>query len=316
MKTIELTKLKGSDYLLKHVISHMHYWRNGSNWIIQEGGRTNTAIQALLSIGADYLDVNTHEIIASACPGDMVVIPQGIRYEFRARSAESTMMDISNLPNGNFYWDGVKHDTVNMTQVANAIFLGFEMLDDACQPMTIGGQIGLVRLKEADALMKRMEKIARLCGNGFTSPALIKARTYDLLTSLSELTLNQKPRSSAYLRILPALEYIANQKVNTMTVKEMAEICNLSPSGFRKLFTQEMDVSPIRYVQERTLNRATVLLECSDLSISEIAVESGFQDAFYFSRFFRKMTGCAPTQWRKRRLNDDEIRRGDELNRV
>ena len=60
MKSIELASLRSQDYALHHVIAQMHYWREGSNWIIQDGGRSNTALMALLSVGADYMDVNTH----------------------------------------------------------------------------------------------------------------------------------------------------------------------------------------------------------------------------------------------------------------
>lgn len=304
MKTIDLANLRYSDYSLRHVIAHMHYWREGSNWIIQEGGRSNTAIQALLSIGADYMDVNTHEIIASACPGDIVVIPQGIRYEFRAYSAQESMANISHLPNGNFYWDGVKHDMVGETQVANAIFMGFEMADENFEPLTVSDRIELIRLKDAAQVCKRMEQIARISGTGFSLPASITAKTYELLTMLSEIVFNKKPRSSAYRKIEPALQCIANRQIGTITVSELSELCSLSQSGFRKLFRQEMDISPIRYIQERTLNRIVTLLSTSDISITEVAIESGFQDLFYFSRFFRKMTGMSPSQWRNARTEN------------
>ena len=298
MKSIELASLRSQDYALHHVIAHMHYWREGSNWIIQDGGRSNTALMALLSVGADYMDVNTHELIASACPGDLVITPQCVRYEFRVRSAQDSIANISNLPNGSFYWDGVKRDTVTEGQFANAVFLGFEMKTDQCAPITIGKRIEVLRLKDANMLFKRVEHIARMSANGFTPPALINAKTYELLTTLSEIAYSKKPRSGAYRKIEPALEYIASQPIGSISVSELSEICNLSPSCFRKLFKQEMDVSPVRYIQEQTQNRAQTLLMGSDLSISEVAIESGFQDAFYFSRFFRKMTGMSPSRWR------------------
>ena len=308
MKTVELANLRNVDYSLKHVIAHMHYWREGGNWIIQEGGRGNTAIMALLNVGADYMDVNTHELIASACPGDLVIAPQGIRYEFRARSAQSTIGSISNLPNGSYYWDGVKRDSVGEGQVANAIFLGFELQTETNEPFTISDRIELLRLKDAGLFFKRIEHIARTSGSSFAPPALITAKTYELLTMLSEVAFSKKPRSSAYRKIEPALQYIAGKHVGTISVSELSDVCSLSSSCFRKLFRQEMDKSPIQYIQEQTLNRAKSLLAASDLSISEAAIESGFQDAFYFSRFFHKMTGMSPSQWRAACAETDEIR--------
>ena len=316
MRAVNLSRLRNEEYGLRHIIAHMHYWRPGSNWIIQEGGRNNTAVTALLSIAADYMDVDTHEIIASACPGDIVIIPQGIRYEFRARDAQEAIASISNLPNGNYYWDGVKRDTDGGARVANAIFLGFEMIDNQNHPLTISNKIELVRLKEADALFRRIERIARLSGTGFSPPATIAANMLELLTLLSETTYQKKPRSDAYHKIAPALQYIARQPVGTITVRELSEMCALSASGFRKLFHQEMEISPIQYIHERTINRALTLLSASDLSISEIAIESGFQDVFYFSRFFRKQMGLSPSQWRTAHDAGNEIRHGTEEGHV
>ncbi len=307
MKTVELADLRSCEYTLRHVIAHMHYWREGSGWLVQEGGRTNTAVMALLSVGADYLDADTHELIASACPGDLVITPLHMRYEFRVRSAADSVANISHLPNGSFYCDGVKHDAFSEGQVANAIFLGFEMQDDQNEPLTIGRRIEVLRFKEANLLLKRIEHIARAAGSGFFPPALIAARTYELLTALSDIAHSQTPRSAAYRKIEPALQYIAGRPVGSISVSELSERCRLSPSCFRKLFKQEMGVSPVRYIQEQTLNRAQTLLSGSDLSIAEVAMESGFRDVFYFSRFFRKMTGLSPSRWRETGETDGSL---------
>lgn len=303
MKTVDLSYLREARYTLKRVIAHMHYRRAGSNWIIQEGGRSNSAVMALLSVGADYLDVDTHEIIASACPGDLVYTPQNARYEFHVRSASDSIANISNLPNGSFYWDGVKHDAISDAQVANAIFLGFEMQTEEDEPLVLSDRIEVLRFKEAKRFFKQIEHIARMSGNGFAAPALITAKAYEFLTDLSETSFSKRPRTTGYRKIEPALQYIAGQPVGTISVAELSHMCGMSVSGFRKVFHQEMNQSPAQYIQEQTLKRAMCLLSTSDLSISEIAYECGFKDAFYFSRFFRKMTDLPPTQWRSAGMN-------------
>ena len=299
MKNIELADLRNHEYMLRHIIAHMHYWREGSNWIVQEGGRSNTAVMALLSVGADYLDVGTHELLASACPGDLVITPLHMRYEFRVHSAVDSMSSISHLPNSSFYYNGMKHEVFSEGQLANAIFIGFEMQDHLNEPLTVCRHIEVLRFKESDDLLKRIEYIARAAGSGFFPPALIAAKTYELLTSLSDRAHNLTLRTTAYRRIEPALRYIDNHPIGSTSVSALSEQCCLSPSCFRKLFRQEMGVSPVRYIQERTLNRAQKLLIGSDLSIAETAIECGFRDVFYFSRFFRKMTGLSPSLWRE-----------------
>lgn len=311
MKAIPLPDLRNMDYSLKHVIAHMQYWRESSSWIIQEGGRINTAIMIILGVEADYLEVNTHDVLATAHPGDLVMIPQGLRYEFYARSVSSDGADLSNLPDGNYYWDGVKRDGTEGVRTANVIFLGFEMQDEAGTPMTLGNRIEVLRFSQMAPFFKLGEHIARLSGNGFTPPARIVAGVYELLTLLSEAIFKKRPRSIAYRRIETALHYMDCQPVGTITVGRLSDLCDLSPSSFGRFFRQEMGESPVVYLQKRTLDRAKELLMTCDLSISEVALECGFQDMFYFSRFFHKWAGVSPSQWRKKQLESKEIRHGE-----
>lgn len=311
MRAVPLSELRNMDYSLRHVIAHMQYWRESSNWIIQEGGRVNTAVMVILGVEADYMDVGTREVLATATPGDLVVIPQGMRYEFYARKVTESGADLSNLPDGNYYWDGVKRDGAEGARTANVIFMGFEMLDAAGLPFTLGSRIEVFRFSQMDPFYKLSERVARLSGSGFTPPALIISRMYDLLTMLSETTFKKRPRSIAYRRIEAALLYMDSHPVGTITVGELSGLCSLSPSSFGRLFRQEMGESPVIYLQKRTLERARELLSVGDLSISEVALECGFQDMFYFSRFFRKWEGMSPSVWRKKRREEKAVRHGE-----
>lgn len=311
MRNVHLSDLRNMDYSLRRVIAHMQYWRQSSSWIIQEGGRINTAVMAIFGVEADYIDVNTREVLASAKPGDLVIIPQGWRYEFHARRVISDGSDLSNLPDGNYYWDGIKRESMEGIRTANVVFLGFEMMDEHGALFTLGERIEVVRFSQMDPFFKNAERIARLSGSGFTPPATITARMYDFLTLLSETSYTKSPRSLAYRRIEPALRYMDKQPVGTITVSELSNVCDLAPSSFRRLFRQEMGQSPAAYLQRRTVERAKELLMIGDLSISEVALECGFQDMFYFSRFFHKWVGAAPSQWRREQRVDMDIRCGE-----
>lgn len=311
MKEVPLSDLRNMEYSLRHVIAHMQYWRESSNWIIPLGGRNNTAIMVMLGVEADYLDVVSREVLASAMPGDLVVIPQGMRYEFLTRKVISDGSDLTNLPDGNYYWDGVKRDGTDGIRTANVIFLGFEMHDVNGEPFTVGNRIEVLRFSQMIPFFKLGERIARLSGSGFTPPALIIARMYEFLTALSETTFKKRPQSIAYHRIKAALTYMDSQPVGSISVGDLSNMCALTPSSFGRLFRQEMGESPVNYLHKRTLERAKELLIIGDLSISEVALECGFQDMFYFSRFFRKWAGVSPSNWRKTQREQKEIRHGD-----
>lgn len=74
----------------------------------------------------------------------------------------------------------------------------------------------------------------------------------------------------------------------------------LSPDHFRRLFKKETGQTPIEYLIEKRIVYAKQLLESSyssNMKIKEISVLSGFNDPYYFSRLFKKITGKSPTDW-------------------
>lgn len=72
----------------------------------------------------------------------------------------------------------------------------------------------------------------------------------------------------------------------------------MSESRFSHLFRQIMGVSPHQYFLKMRLEQAQGYLQDSDLSIAQIAQLTGFEDALYFSRLFKKYFGVAPSSYR------------------
>lgn len=67
-----------------------------------------------------------------------------------------------------------------------------------------------------------------------------------------------------------------------------------------RLFKEKMSISPIEYLSKRRIQEAQKLLRESGLSISEIAILSGFNSAEYFQRCFKNSTGETPNRFRKK----------------
>jgi AraC-like DNA-binding protein len=96
-----------------------------------------------------------------------------------------------------------------------------------------------------------------------------------------------------------AVEYIHSNLGRKINVEEMAEIANMSPSHFSRIFKEEIGKSPIDYLNQTRLNRAKKLLLAGDKSITEIALECGFGSSAYFSdRFFKKFK-LTPSEYQK-----------------
>jgi len=88
-----------------------------------------------------------------------------------------------------------------------------------------------------------------------------------------------------------------------LPIKEVAEELNMGYSKFRKLFKNYTGMAPRQYQLQLKLKRSIDYLYDLNKPIKEIAIDSGFQSAYYFSRFFKRKMGCSPVSYRKKIIN-------------
>ncbi|MBQ7567120.1 MAG: helix-turn-helix domain-containing protein [Oscillospiraceae bacterium] len=97
-------------------------------------------------------------------------------------------------------------------------------------------------------------------------------------------------------RLAPAAEYLLEHLTEKINCAALAAMCNLSTSRFYSLFRQEYGKTPLAYRDELLMKRALLLLQ-SDHNVGETAEALGFVSAAYFSRFFKKNYGAAPSEY-------------------
>lgn len=97
-----------------------------------------------------------------------------------------------------------------------------------------------------------------------------------------------------------AITRIQNEFHYHWDMKVLAQELGVSYSWFRHTFTVHTGLSPHQYLLELRLVHARNLLSESQLSIKEIAQQTGFEDELYFSRLFRQRLHLTPSQWRSR----------------
>jgi len=86
------------------------------------------------------------------------------------------------------------------------------------------------------------------------------------------------------------------------TVQFYAAQLNKSSKTLANYFSFYNNISPLAVIQNRIVLEAKRLLMYTDKSAKEIAYELGYEDAAYFSNFFKKQTGSAPTDFRIQKL--------------
>lgn len=91
---------------------------------------------------------------------------------------------------------------------------------------------------------------------------------------------------------------IENNLFNPLSLEQLAFICNMSLSTFKREFKKVFDETPARYIKQRRLDRAASLLSCSEDSVSHIAFDCGFQDLSTFSASFQDRFHLSPSKYR------------------
>jgi AraC-like DNA-binding protein len=92
---------------------------------------------------------------------------------------------------------------------------------------------------------------------------------------------------------------LAMHNINSsFSLKQYANMCNMSVSHFCHLFKDIFGISPHLYNQKNKINQSTKLLAETNYSVKEISALLGFEDVYYFSRVFKKHVGIAPKHFR------------------
>lgn len=97
---------------------------------------------------------------------------------------------------------------------------------------------------------------------------------------------------------VPVWEVMEANYTYNLSLSEFAQIANRSLATFKREFEKHYKTSPGKWLTERRLAKATLLLQTSDRSISDITFECGFKNVSHFSRIFKTKLGASPSQYR------------------
>jgi AraC-like DNA-binding protein/mannose-6-phosphate isomerase-like protein (cupin superfamily) len=107
--------------------------------------------------------------------------------------------------------------------------------------------------------------------------------------------INQGPSKNV---INDAISFMKNNISKKLTLEEIAQHVNYSPSHFGNVFAQRTGFTPLNYFNQLKIQAACRYLDFSDMKIKEIAYNLGFYDQYHFSKVFSKLMEMTPTQYR------------------
>ncbi len=109
------------------------------------------------------------------------------------------------------------------------------------------------------------------------------------------------------------LVYITEHCEEKITLQSLSKKFSISSSHLSRIFTQAFHCSPIDYLINARMARATEYLGRTEKSVAEIAQLVGYDNRFYFTNLFTKRIGCSPTEYRERLASKDLPKNTEEI---
>jgi AraC-like DNA-binding protein len=86
---------------------------------------------------------------------------------------------------------------------------------------------------------------------------------------------------------------------STISVEELASLAGRSLSTFKRDFKLQFKETPANYIKQKRLEKAFELVKSTNLTISELCYEVGFQDTSHFTKSFKQKYNQSPSDYRK-----------------
>lgn len=127
-----------------------------------------------------------------------------------------------------------------------------------------------------------------------------------ILTNLSPAQV--VPQHSTLL-VKQCMELIRSQLSNRdLDLNMVCDTLGVTRSTLTRLFKEKVGLSPGRYIRDRRLQEAQILLLGTNLPVSEIAERCGFPELTSFIRFIRENLGCSPLAYRGKTLKEQKFK--------
>jgi AraC family transcriptional regulator, arabinose operon regulatory protein len=167
------------------------------------------------------------------------------------------------------------------------------------------GQESVVELHDPYRAVSTIDDALGFLERDETVPSLIAASGagWSLLAQLtSDAVAGGRGRAGP---VRQAQEHLRRSFAKPVSVTELARTAGLSPSHFSALFRAATGGGVVEYTKRLRMARAREMLITSSRTVGDIARAVGYSDAFYFSRQFRTVHGCSPSEYRGQHGHDE-----------
>jgi AraC family transcriptional regulator len=153
----------------------------------------------------------------------------------------------------------------------------------------------------ASGVAQRLDRLCRAQGNAPLAYAEAVATVFlvELFRAhVSKPTLPALTQSVGSVRFELVREFIEEYLDREIGLFELAALVGLNATEFSKAFKAAFHAAPDRYITERRIERAKILLRTTDDAVAAVAACVGFSNQSNFAQAFAKFTGSTPSAYR------------------
>lgn len=169
----------------------------------------------------------------------------------------------------------------------------------------------LVTPDSAPTIHEQLKKLMLdICREYFSDSILISASIYSKLIEMlvligRECTVNTavfdvtRTKQKEYTeKFIAVCNHIREHCTDNLSLDDAAALAGFSKYHFTRLFKQFTGVSFYKYLNRQRIEHAEILLVDPEISITEVALQSGFSSLSAFIRMFKLIKDCTPTEFR------------------
>lgn len=151
-----------------------------------------------------------------------------------------------------------------------------------------------LQLHALNQLLIALKKALAIDSNDLVVTALFMQITGFLCHAYQEIAYKEKHKNP-YASLT---DFIDQNFTTAITLDDLSRHSGFSKNGIISIFKRMYHTTPIQYINTLRVYQAEELLRSTDMSITQIALECGFNDSNYFTRVFRAINGMTPRNFR------------------
>lgn len=216
----------------------------------------------------------------TASVGDLVYLPKGSRYLVRFNESDECVTDY---------------------------LMNFDISDTEGNPIVFSDRCEIWANNTPDYLAELFKDAAELFLNRINNTQnILKSYAFKIFDSASLIIFKNEPTRYDKKLVTDAMTYMRNHASERLSVKELADVSNVSERYLRTLFEKYAGMSPTKYKTEILIERAKEMLKNNIMNINETAEYLGYYDAAHFSNAFKKSVGMSPMSYIKEIMSKRE----------